>query len=74
MQRALPVAAGIAALLALSAAPAGAATHKTWHLWSKETYSVAFDAAGNPVTDPNAAPTVGFVFAGGDDDYLGNHT
>jgi hypothetical protein len=61
----------LAALIA--AAPASAATHETWHLWSKQTSSLAFDASGNQVSDANATPTVGFVFAGADADYLGDH-
>jgi hypothetical protein len=75
VQRVLRVAFGIGVLVALiAAAPAGAATHKTWHFWSKETSNLAFQADGTPVTTANATPTVGFVFAGADADYLGNHT
>jgi hypothetical protein len=54
------------------AAPAGAATHKTLHFWSKETSSKSFDAQGAPVS-PNAQPAPGYYFINTDSDYVGNH-
>jgi hypothetical protein len=75
MHRALPGALAAGTLAALvAAAPASATTHQTWHLWSKQTSILAFDASGNPIDEATTAPTAGSIFTVGDVDYLGDHT
>jgi hypothetical protein len=73
VRRILSVLAGVLALLALTAVPASAASHKTFHFFSKEISSKDFDANGTPITDPNHTPVVGDFFISTDHDYLGNH-
>jgi len=70
----LSCAVGVVAAAVLCAAPASAATHKTFRFFSKATSSTAFDAAGNPVTDQAGPPAAGFSFYATDNDYRGNHS
>jgi hypothetical protein len=70
MKRFLAVLAGCLIVTGLSATAASA---KTIRLFSHATSSAMFDPNGNPITDPNAQPTVGSYFIGTDNDFKGNH-
>jgi hypothetical protein len=73
MRRIIATALAATAALTVAAAPAGAASTKTFRLFSKEVSSKLYDASGTLVADPNAAPTAGGYFVVTDDDYRGNH-
>lgn len=73
MRRFLPVLLGALTILGVVAVPASAASHKTYHFFSKEVSSKGFDSTGKRITDPKHAPVVGDSFISTDNDYLGNH-
>jgi hypothetical protein len=68
--RAAVLAAGALVALALTAAPAGAATKL--HFFQKPESQLFLDPSGNPITNPNAPPAVGDQFIFSDRDYVGN--
>jgi hypothetical protein len=73
MRKVLATAIGTAVALGIVAGPAGAASTKTFHLFSKETSSKLYDASGTLVTDPHGAPSAGGYFVVTDNDYRGTH-
>jgi hypothetical protein len=70
MKRFVAIVAGCAIFTGVTATAASA---KTIHLFSHQTYSAQFDANGNPITNPNSEPTVGSYFLSTDNDFKGNH-
>jgi hypothetical protein len=70
MKRFIAIVAGCAIFTGVTATAASA---KSIRLFSHQTYSALFDPNGNPIADPNAAPTVGSYFLGTDNDFKGNH-
>lgn len=71
MGRLAVLVAAVVAVLALAAAPAGAATK--FKFFQKPESQSFTDSSGNPITDPNHEPVAGDKLTLTDRDFVGNH-